>query len=81
MSFRTAAGWVMECSNWMPIHSVICAAHIEDIPDALTRGSAWVDLWDNVLEARGRPRSFSIWRRGRFRARAMSRTRSGSCPI
>jgi len=25
---------------------------IEDIPDALTRGSAWVDLWDNVLEAR-----------------------------
>jgi aminopeptidase N len=27
------------------------AAHIEDIPDALTRGSAWVDLWDNVLAA------------------------------
>jgi aminopeptidase N len=26
------------------------AAHIEDIPDALTRGSAWVDLWENVLE-------------------------------
>lgn len=25
--------------------------HIEDIPDALTRGSAWVDLWENVLEA------------------------------
>jgi aminopeptidase N len=25
-------------------------AHIEDIPDALTRGSAWVDLWENVLE-------------------------------
>jgi aminopeptidase N len=28
------------------------AASIQDIPDALTRGSAWVDLWDNVLEAR-----------------------------
>jgi aminopeptidase N len=28
------------------------AASIEDIPDALTRGSAWLDLWDNVLEAR-----------------------------
>ena len=28
------------------------AASIEDIPDALTRGSAWIDLWDNVLEAR-----------------------------
>ena len=28
------------------------AGHIEDIPDALTRGSAWVDLWDNVLEGR-----------------------------
>jgi aminopeptidase N len=26
--------------------------HIEDVPDALTRGAAWVTLWDNVLEAR-----------------------------
>jgi aminopeptidase N len=26
------------------------AGHIEDIPDALTRGSAWVDLWENLLE-------------------------------
>jgi len=25
-------------------------SHLEDIPDALTRGSAWVTLWDNVLE-------------------------------
>jgi aminopeptidase N len=24
--------------------------HIEDIPDALTRGSAWVTLWENMLE-------------------------------
>src|SRR2546425_4847899 len=29
--------------------------HIEDIPDALTRGSAWVTLWDNMLEARVTP--------------------------
>ena len=28
------------------------AGSIENIPDALTRGSAWVDLWENVLEAR-----------------------------
>jgi aminopeptidase N len=24
-------------------------AHIEDLPDALARGAAWVTLWDNVL--------------------------------
>jgi aminopeptidase N len=29
--------------------------HIEDIPDALTRGSAWVTLWDNLLEAQFTP--------------------------
>ena len=28
------------------------SSSIDDIPDALTRGSAWVDLWDNMLEAR-----------------------------
>jgi aminopeptidase N len=32
--------------------------HIEDIPDALTRGSAWVTLWDNLLAARIRPGTF-----------------------
>jgi aminopeptidase N len=26
--------------------------HIEELPDAVTRGSAWVTLWDNVLDAR-----------------------------
>jgi aminopeptidase N len=25
--------------------------HIEDVPDAVTRGAAWVTLWDNLLEA------------------------------
>jgi aminopeptidase N len=25
-------------------------AHIEDIPDPLVRGSAWVDLWENLLD-------------------------------
>jgi aminopeptidase N len=29
--------------------------HIEEIPDALTRGAAWVTLWDNLLEARMTP--------------------------
>jgi aminopeptidase N len=32
--------------------------HIEDIPDALTRGSAWVTLWDNLLERRVAPGVF-----------------------
>ena len=32
--------------------------HIEDIPDALTRGSAWVTLWDNLLEGRVRAGAF-----------------------
>jgi aminopeptidase N len=26
--------------------------HLEDLPDPLTRGSAWVTLWDNLLEGR-----------------------------
>ncbi len=33
-------------------------AHIEDIPDALTRGSAWLDLWENVLASRLTGREF-----------------------
>jgi aminopeptidase N len=32
--------------------------HIEDVPDALTRGSAWVTLWDNLLELRIAPDRF-----------------------
>jgi aminopeptidase N len=32
--------------------------HIEDVPDALTRGSAWVTLWDNLLESRIVPGRF-----------------------
>jgi aminopeptidase N len=32
--------------------------HLEEIPDALTRGSAWVTLWDNLLESRVRPGAF-----------------------
>ena len=27
-------------------------SHIEDVPTPLTRGAAWVTLWDNVLEGR-----------------------------
>jgi aminopeptidase N len=30
-------------------------AHVEDEPEALTRGSAWVTLWDNLLEHRVLP--------------------------
>ena len=29
--------------------------HIEDVSDPLTRGSAWVTLWDDMLEARTAP--------------------------
>ena len=32
--------------------------HIEDIPEPLTRGSAWVTLWENLLEGRVNPRVF-----------------------
>lgn len=32
--------------------------HLEQIPDELTRGSAWVDLWENLLERRVRPGEF-----------------------
>ena len=43
-------------------------AHVEEIPDALTRGSAWVTLWDNLLEA---PRAARrVRRRGAARAAA-----------
>jgi aminopeptidase N len=27
-------------------------SHIEDVPDALTRGTAWVTMWDNLIERR-----------------------------
>src|SRR5688572_6500104 len=33
-------------------------AHVEDVPDVLTRGAAWVTLWDNMLEARIAPEAF-----------------------
>ncbi|HEY6508465.1 MAG TPA: M1 family aminopeptidase, partial [Vicinamibacterales bacterium] len=32
--------------------------HIEDVADPLTRGSAWVTLWDDMLEARTTPTAF-----------------------
>ena len=32
--------------------------HVEDVPDALTRGSAWVTLWDNMLDAQITPAAF-----------------------
>ena len=41
--------------------------HIEDVPDALTRGAAWVTLWDNLLDvARRRRRSSSTPRSARL---------------
>jgi aminopeptidase N len=33
-------------------------AHLENIRDPLTRGSAWVDLWENLLEGRVAPAEF-----------------------
>ena len=32
--------------------------HVEDVADALTRGSAWVTLWDNLLDGRVHPATF-----------------------
>jgi aminopeptidase N len=34
-------------------------AHVEDVPDALTRGVAWVTLWDNLLEGQVAPSAFA----------------------
>lgn len=34
------------------------AAHVEDVADPLTRGSAWVTLWENLLEGRLPPGTF-----------------------
>ena len=51
--------------------------HIEDVADPLTRGSAWVTLWDNMLErrvhARGAVRRLPC---ARSRVNATSRTPS-----
>lgn len=33
-------------------------AHVEDVPDPLTRGVAWITLWDNLLERRVRPSDY-----------------------
>jgi aminopeptidase N len=32
---------------------------VEDVPDALTRGAAWVTLWDNLLETHVSPSAFA----------------------
>lgn len=37
---------------------VYLISHVEDIPDPLTRGSAWVTLWDNMLEGHVTPAAF-----------------------
>jgi len=34
-------------------------AHIEEVPNAITRGAAWVTLWDNVLESQVSPDAFA----------------------
>ena len=33
--------------------------HVQEVPDPLTRGAAWVTLWDNLLESRVTPAEFS----------------------
>ena len=33
-------------------------AHLEEIPDTLTRGAAWVTMWDNLLERHVTPQAF-----------------------
>jgi len=34
-------------------------ANVERVPDALTRGAAWVTLWDNMLDGRIAPQTFA----------------------
>jgi len=33
--------------------------HVEEVPDPLTRGAAWVTLWDNLLEGQVTPSEFA----------------------
>ena len=48
--------------------------HVEQLPDPLTRGSAWVTLWDNLLEGGWRRPRCSTRRCARCRPRPTSRT-------
>ena len=74
---RTAAGSATASSCSTSDSRRYLLEHIEDVPDALTRGAAWVTLWDNLLEARVDAAARSSTRRcARCRARATSRTRS-----
>ena len=75
---RTAAASATACScSTTAARDYLLATHRRDIADALTRGAAWVTLWDNVLEGRvSRPARSSTRPSARCRARATSRTRS-----
>ena len=33
-------------------------AHVEEVPDEVTRGAAWIALWENLLESRVAPADF-----------------------
>ena len=56
-------------------------AHIEDVPDALTRGAAWVTMWDNLIERRvDAAQLLAAAMRALPRRAATSRTRSACSP-
>ncbi|MGE0812493.1 MAG: M1 family metallopeptidase [Vicinamibacterales bacterium] len=44
------AGWAYGGFVLDPASREYLAAHIADIPDVLTRGAAWVTLWDTLLD-------------------------------
>ena len=49
---RTVTASATGCSSWTMSSRDYLLAHVEDVPDALTRGTAWVTMWDNLLERR-----------------------------
>ena len=46
----TGLGWAYGGFVLDPSSRHYLAAHISEVPDALTRGAAWVTLWDSLLE-------------------------------
>ena len=76
---RPAAASATAASSSMPASSTYLLRAPAEIADPLTRGAAWVTLWDQMLDRRARPDALiDAARSARCRARPTSRTCSGS---
>jgi aminopeptidase N len=54
----SAAGWAYGDFTLDPITLEYLMANLPDVSDPLTRGSAWVTLWDTLLRGQVRPDAF-----------------------